>query len=557
MFYKGNLQEAIQFAVQQSKLVVCFVTDEEPSSTRWEAEYLTDEAIKDKLAQNAVVLRLVAGTEEAGFLEALFPIPRKPTVVMIQNGQLKEYIAPNVTKEVFLERAKKALDSKSAAAATPPQVGVQAPQPAAPNTTAQTSTQSASAATRQPEGGDNDDNIDNHLNGDSRVPYTPPGTNAASSSTSPAFSRQAAQNQAILAERAKRLEADKKARDAKEKAERDARAKARKPPADSGGASSSTASPNQDVNHEQHQQRNIKPAERKHAQEVRQQKIQDREHRQKILKRIEDDRRERKEKDAQERQARLLLNVTDENNKDVDAAVAAAIPLTTRLTESTSSGKGKSAAHCNLQVRLFDGSTIRARFPSDSKLKKDVRAWIDEERTDGDSPYTFRIVLTPLPNKAVTNAEETDSTLESLGLAPSATLVLVPVTFAAAYHANPRGDILGRALWPIIMLFSSGFSVIRGILRSLFGGVGARGDPAVATRHMGDTTNDNSDADEPPVASSRMRDTAGGGDDGGEMRERKGKKKRGRKDDDGKTNLYNGNSLSFEPRKESDEEDDE
>jgi len=31
-----------------------------------------------------VVLRLVAGTEEAGFLEALFPIPRKPTVVMIQ-----------------------------------------------------------------------------------------------------------------------------------------------------------------------------------------------------------------------------------------------------------------------------------------------------------------------------------------------------------------------------------------------------------------------------------------------------------------------------------------
>jgi len=28
MFYKGNLQEAIQFAVQQSKLVVCFVTGE-------------------------------------------------------------------------------------------------------------------------------------------------------------------------------------------------------------------------------------------------------------------------------------------------------------------------------------------------------------------------------------------------------------------------------------------------------------------------------------------------------------------------------------------------
>lgn len=378
----------------------------------------------------------------------------------------------------------------------------------------------------------------------------PPGTNSASSSTSANFARQAAQNQVILAERAKRLEADKKARDAKDKAQRDARAKSRKPSADSGGAnSSSSASPNQeDASHEQHQQRNIKPAERKHAQEVRQQKIQDREHRQKILKRIEDDRRERKEKDAQERQARLLLNATDEsNNRDFDAAVAAAVPLTTRLTESSSSsggkGSGKPVAHCNLQVRLFDGSTIRARFPSDSKLGKDVRTWIDEERTDGDSPYTFRIVLTPLPNKAVTSAEETESSLEALGLAPSATLVLVPVSFAAAYHANPRGDILGRALWPIIMLFRSGFSTIMGILRSLFGGVGARGDPAVATRHMGDTTNDNSDADEPPAASSRMRDT-GGGDDGGDMRERKGKKKKGKKDEDGETNLYNGNSVS-------------
>lgn len=376
----------------------------------------------------------------------------------------------------------------------------------------------------------------------------PPGTNAASTSTSANLARQAAQNQVILAERAKRLEADKKARDAKDKAERDARAKARKPSADGGGASSSSASPNQeDAGHEQHQQRNIKPAERKHAQEVRQQKIQDREHRQKILKRIEDDRRERKEKDAQERQARLLLNAIDEsNNKDFDAAIAAAVPLTTRLTESRSSGTkriGKPVAHCNLQVRLFDGSTIRARFPSDSKLEKDVRAWIDEERTDGDSPYTFRIVLTPLPNKAVTSAEETDSTLEALGLAPSATLVLVPVSFAAAYHANPRGDILGRALWPIIMLFRSGFSTIMGILRSLFGGVGARGDHAVATLHMGDTTNDNSDADEPPATSSRMRDS-GGGDDGGDMRERKGKKKKGKKDEDGETNLYNGNSVS-------------
>ncbi|KAH7037118.1 uncharacterized protein B0I36DRAFT_61949 [Microdochium trichocladiopsis] len=537
MFYEGSLQEAIQSAVQQSKLVVCFVTDDEPESIRWEAEYLTDEAIKDKLTQSAVVLRLVAGTEEAGFLEALFPIPRKPTLVMIHNGQLKEYIAPNVTKEVFLQRAKTALDSTPAA----PSSQTQVPQTGAPASTAQAPAQQSSTPTRQEDG--NDD-----LYGDASPLRASTGAPGPSSSAPTAAERQAAQNQAILAERAKRLEADKKAKDAKDKAEREARAKARKASDDTGGSAGAQDATEQQQQQQQNNQRNIKPAERKHAQEVRQQKIQDREHRQRILKRIEDDRRERKEKDAQERQARLLLNATSDDTKDAAASAAASIPLTTRLTESTSSGKGKSTAHCNLQVRLFDGSTMRARFPSDSKLGTDVRTWIDEERTDGNAPYTFRIVLTPLPNKAVSKPEETDETLESLGLAPSATLVLVPVSYAAAYAANPRGDVLGRLLWPIFMLLGSGFHAIVGILRSLFGGAG--GDAASAARAMGDTTNNNSDADEP--ASSRMR----GDDDDGEIRERKTRKK-GKKAEGGETNLYNGNSLSFEPRKDSDDDEDE
>lgn len=40
--------------------------------------------LKSPLKNQAVALRLQAGSEEAGFLEALFPIPKKPTVVIIQ-----------------------------------------------------------------------------------------------------------------------------------------------------------------------------------------------------------------------------------------------------------------------------------------------------------------------------------------------------------------------------------------------------------------------------------------------------------------------------------------
>jgi hypothetical protein len=59
-------------------------SDEEEESQQWEDDFLVDNSVKSQLQTKAISLRLKAGTEEAGFLEALFPIPRKPTVVVIQ-----------------------------------------------------------------------------------------------------------------------------------------------------------------------------------------------------------------------------------------------------------------------------------------------------------------------------------------------------------------------------------------------------------------------------------------------------------------------------------------
>lgn len=105
-----------------------------------------------------------------------------------------------------------------------------------------------------------------------------------------------------------------------------------------------------------------------------------------------------------------------------------------------------------LQVRLFDGSTIRSRFKTDTTLK-DVRTWVDETRHDGSLPYTFKQVLTPLPNKNIDSTEE-NKALGDLGLAPSSTLVLIPVpTFAGAYE-GPSGNLLVRFLRLIIGFFT-------------------------------------------------------------------------------------------------------
>src|SRR4051812_7543571 len=81
------------------------------------------------LRQKAVVLRLEAGSTEAGFLAAFCPISNTPTLVIIQyavghilgwiwlitsfsNGQLREQLVSGVAKEDFVSRVRKALGAE-------------------------------------------------------------------------------------------------------------------------------------------------------------------------------------------------------------------------------------------------------------------------------------------------------------------------------------------------------------------------------------------------------------------------------------------------------------
>ncbi|KAL2161311.1 hypothetical protein VTH06DRAFT_8531 [Thermothelomyces fergusii] len=105
-FFQGTLQEGIAAALQQAKAVVCFVTDGETESRQWEDEFFTDGEILPLLQATSVSLRLVAGSQEEGFLTQLYPVPKKPTVVVIKDGELKEYIAAGVSKAEFARRLK-------------------------------------------------------------------------------------------------------------------------------------------------------------------------------------------------------------------------------------------------------------------------------------------------------------------------------------------------------------------------------------------------------------------------------------------------------------------
>ncbi|KAL0937946.1 UBX domain-containing protein [Colletotrichum truncatum] len=459
MFFTGSLQEGIASALQQNKCVFCFVTDEQDESQRWETEYLTEDSIVTLLNDEAVALRLKQGSEEAGFLAAIFPLPNTPTVVIIKNGDLKEYIVNGTNKDEFVRRVTTALR------------GAQG-QPAVP--------QSVPAATSAPAAQPTDD-----LYGD--APNNASQTNTSnSSSRGPATPTQEEVNAAavrdVLAERAARLEAQRLENERKAREARAARAAT-------------------DDSKEAAQTRNHKEALKKARQEAAEEKA-------RILKKIEDDRAERRAKAAE----RAALRDQNASPKLGEVAAALTRSESSSLAPSSSAASGMTA----LQVRLLDGSTIRNRFPS-SKTLGDVRKWVDEARTDGNKePYRFKVVLAPQPSRRIDDTEESKN-LADLGLSPSSTLVLAPV---GAHVSAYEGSSFGSMLVTFLMLPLSLLQWLWGLISGAFSGLG------------------------------RARSEEGAAEPVTVREQRKGRFSQFENADDrrGDHQLYNGNSLNFEPR---------
>jgi hypothetical protein len=349
-----------------------------------------------------VTLRLKAGSEEAGFLAAIFPLPKTPTLVIIKNGNLKGYIAAGVTKEDFISRTLASLKP-----APEPQPGTFAPA-SAPAPVPATDTQPS---------------------------------NSSSSSAGPPTPTQAEEDAAnvrnLLSERRVRLEAQRKEAERKAKEARVARA----------AAAASDMSPEA-------------VETRKHAEKIKKQRQEAAEERNRVLKRIQDDKAERQARFSGAREPKI---------GDIAASLA------TVESSSMRPSNGQAA----LQVRLFDGSSIRTRFDGKKvTLKGEVRAWIDEKRTDGDEPYVFKLLLPPPQASKKIDETEEGKTLGELGLAPSATLLLSPVKqYVEAYGS--RGGVLGLPL-VAFGLVAGFFAWLWGLITGVFAGIGGREDRAHA-----------------------------------------------------------------------------
>ena len=254
----------------------------------------------------------------------------------------------------------------------------------------------------------------------------------------PALPQPSSAVQDLLQDRRIRLEADKKEKEAAEKADRKAKAEAQR-------ESQIADDP-------------AKANQVSYAQQRRKRLYEEKLERERIMRAIQDDKNARKER---ENRRKALMMEEVEGNDGANGLVSG------QLLKEFGNANESSRKECALQVRLFDGSTIRRKFPPNESLRNHVRAWIEEEGSDGDMPFTLKQILTPLPNRTISISQEEES-LHSLGLMPSATLVKVPVQgYTTAYVADQ--GVISRGISAGYNIASAGVSKITGLMGTVLG----------------------------------------------------------------------------------------
>ncbi len=150
-------------------------------------------------------------------------------------------------------------------------------------------------------------------------------------------------------------------------------------------------------------------------------KLQEREERAGILKAIEDDKAARR--------------VAAGRGEQPSGEPRPRQPTCHSPRRATAPSTGRLSEHCSVQVRLFDGSTIRSRFSSRETVRKDVRQFIGENRTDGECAVYVQGAPRAVAEQDPGRDRGKKKTLQELGLVPSATLILLRCT-------EVRGSVL-------------------------------------------------------------------------------------------------------------------
>ncbi|KAK6381677.1 uncharacterized protein PV06_05210 [Exophiala oligosperma] len=534
MFHEGDLQSGIGLALQQSKAVLCFVQDQSEASRRWES-ILNGESIKTAITSQAVALRIEAGSQEAGFLSPICSIDSIPAIIVIKNAQLQENIqSGQISTDDLPTRLRKAFGveeteqelalaedtSQPDQASSGEETGYLDLQPVTEGTRISNNAYDALRNHTQKlldDGKSPSEIFETQLHLINNIPIFRdevkrlrgggrralsehvrsrllrfpavglriPGQTRSSATATPSQPQESTQNNTSP--------------------QTSTGASNRSPPVQ--GIDAATPSNDQPSSERQRAQRS------EYIKMQREREQHQRDERDRIKAQIKADREERR---------RL-----DELRKQGDIASSAS---------ESSSGSKQRSTQVRVQVRTFDGSTLRSTFQPTSTLSNDVRPWIDTE-TNISAPYNLKLILTPLPNRNIEAAEE-EQELRNLGIVGSCTLVMVPVKgYVESYTGSSTGGLLSTAV-------SGGYNLVSGTAGAVFGGVksllgynttqqGSAEANATGGGQASTSTPQNA------VRNVRVRTLA---DQRAESARRD-------------QQFYNGNQLNFEPKKDDDKKD--
>ncbi|GAB7359671.1 hypothetical protein MBLNU230_g6850t1 [Neophaeotheca triangularis] len=520
IFHPGDLQSGIALAIQQQKLVACFVRQEDDETSKlWEEQWLVEGGLGDMIKDKAVLLRIEFGSQEAGFLSAFCSISAAPTLVIIRNGQILAQLERNTGEDEFRERLLNAVGLGADAESTLEGQGE-----------ILSDSQANIAVSQDPLGG---------------AAVSP---SIQANTSTPTSQDQSCNLQSMFPDRAQRLEAERQKRLEAEAAERKERTK-RRQKEEQEALATSTSTPTEKGKGKQPASSSNPPDRAKARTDwIRQQKKRNDEaksERERILAQIENDKLTRRAREqARKESAETPTNTTAASNPTSPQG-----PFS-RPSRPSTRGLG---SVCALQIRLFDGSSLKSRFSPTDTLASSVRAHISaqappEAGNVAEIPFTFRQILAPQPSRSIEMSDEHRSLLE-LGLCPSATLVLVPVAGYTEAYAGAGGEgVVSRAL-------GAGTGLVGGVWElasSVFGavtGYGRGGEGAGATEgsgpYIGGTGDERDDSNAEGAAMAEEESAPKG-----KVRVKTLADQRAEAAKKGEAEFYNGNSLDFESRDE-------
>ncbi|EXJ92060.1 hypothetical protein A1O3_00610 [Capronia epimyces CBS 606.96] len=547
MFHDGDIQSGIALALDQSKAVLCFVHDDSDRSRQWE-NVLRDASVSPAITAQTVALRLQAGSHEANFLSPICPISSTPAIVVIKNAQLQANLQSG---EMSVHELKDRLISIFRVR----DVGIHVPSESELAVPAQDAEQAAAeyldlqptapGQMRLPNNAyDALRNYTQKLLDDGTAPIEVFQTQLRLLKNIPIFRDEVERLRGhgrpevseYLRSRLLRLPAvglriPGQAGPVAQPTTSSSSSSQQPPPRPAAPAVtapvSGTASPAQ-------QRDTASPApgqaetEKQKAQRAeyikmqREREQQQREERERIKAQIKADREERRRLDEMRKRGGNLEHTTS---------------TTSALSGSTTSKTRNSETR--VQVRTFDGSTLRSTFQPTSTLSADIRPWIDTT-SNTTVPYNLKLILTPLPNRNIEASEE-ELPLSDLGIAGSCTLVMVPVRgYVESYTGSTAGGLLGAAV-------SGGYSLVSGTAGMVLGGVksllGYNTPPSSEAAPSGDTGLGGGSTPASAASAARNARVRTLADQRAESAGRD-------------QQFYNGNQLNFQPKKDDAEKED-